>query len=194
MKFILPFFCLFLIIVYLYMKYINFTLIALFFSVNIFAQSKAKIGMSIKDVKQLYPKCESSTYEKSITLSFNDTIFGLSGVWGYRFENDKLNWVHFDKYIDKIEKQNFDKCLSATNKIITDYIKVFGKPDTTIIGDTTFVDPYKKHHWGYDVIEARWNDYKGMKVKVEFTFFGGKGDYQFIVIVNYFDKDYLYFD
>jgi hypothetical protein len=150
--------------------------------------------MNIEKVKQLYPTAKSSTYENTITLSYNDTLYGLSGEWGCRFENDKLNWIHFDRYIDKIEKQNFDKCLIATNNIIKDYTKAFGKPDTTIIGDTTFVDPYQKHHWGYDVIEARWNNFNGMKIKVEFTFFGGKGDYQFIVIINYFDKDYQYFD
>ena len=170
------------------------SIISFLLTINMFAQSLAKIGMNIEEVKQLYPKSQLSNYDNSITLSIKDTIYDLPCEWGYRFENDKLDWIHFGKYFDKVEEQNFDKCLTVTNKLIKDYTKAFGKPDTTIVGDTTFVDPYKKHHWGYDVIEARWNNYSGMKVKVEFTFFGGKGEYQFILIVNYFDKDYPYFD
>jgi hypothetical protein len=176
------------------MKQLFVFLILIFLSLKFFAQSDAKIGMSLEEVKKMYPKCKLSNYENTITLSFNDTLYNLASEWGYRFENNKLNWIFFHKYIDKIEKSNFDKCFFATHNLIKDYIKILGKPDTTIIGDTTFVDPYEKHHWGYDVIEARWNNYNGMKVKVGFTFFGGKGDYNFIVEINYFDKSYPYFD
>ena len=176
------------------MKLLLLCSLTFFISIHLFAQSKANIGMSIKEVSKLYPKTNSSAYENTITLSMTDTLYGLPGEWGFRFENNKLNWIHFSKYIDDIEKPNFDKCLNVTEKLIQDYSKAFGKPDTTIIGDTTFVDPYKKHHWGYDVIEARWNNSNGMKIKVEFTFFGGKGEYHFIVTINYFDKEYPYFD
>lgn len=161
---------------------------------NAISQSKATIGMSMEEVKELYPKTQPSYYNNSVTLSFNDTLYGLPGEWGYRLENNKLNWIHFDKYINEIEKPNFDKCLKVTKKLINDYTKTFGNADTTIIGDTTFVDPFVKHHWGYNVIEARWNNYKEMKVKIEFAFFGGKGEYHFIVAINYFDKNYPYFD
>ena len=165
-----------------------------FISLNILAQSKVKIGMTIDEVKSLYTKTVSSSYENSITLSLNDTLHNLPGEWGFRFENNKLNWIHFSKYIDDIDKENFDKCLYTTQKIINDYTQTFGKPDSTLIGETTFVDPYQKHHWGYDVMEARWNNSNGMKIKVGFTFFGGKGEYHYIVTINYFDKDYPYFD
>ena len=161
---------------------------------NAISQSKAKIGMSMEEVKELYPKTQSSYYNNSVTLSLNDTLYGLPSEWGFRFENNKLNWIFFSKYIDEINKSNFDKCLKASKKLIKEYTKTFGKPDTTIIGDTTFVDPLVKHHWGYNVIEARWNNYKEMKVKIEFEFFGGKGEYQFILTINYFDKNYPYFD
>lgn len=176
------------------MKSIIILATILFLSIDNFAQSKARIGMSIEEVKNLYPKSESAAYENTITLSFSDTLYGLPGDWSYRFENNKLNWIHFTKYIEEITKPNFDKCLSATNSLIKEYTMAFGKPDTTITGNKKFVDPYKKHHYGYDVIEVRWNNYNGMKVKVEFTFFGGKGEYHFIVTINYFDKDYPYFD
>jgi hypothetical protein len=176
------------------MKNILFFYFLLLFHSAINAQTKASIGMNMDEVKKLYPQTKSSTYENTITLSFNDTLYGLPGEWGYRFKNNQLEWIHFDKYFDEINKTNFDKCLTATKKVITDYTKAFGKPDTTIIGDTTFVDPYVKHHWGYDVIETRWNNYKGMKIKMEFTFLGGKGEYNFLVKINYFDKSYPYFD
>lgn len=176
------------------MKLLNVVLILVLSSVNLFGQSKAKIGMSMEDVQKLYPKTESGSYQNTITLSFLDTLYGISGEWGYRFENNKLNWIHFDKYINEINQANFDLCLKATKQIIKDYSKVFNSPDTLITGTTSFVDPIKKHHYGYDVMEARWNNYNGMKIKVEFTFFGGKGDYQFIVIINYFEKEYPYFD
>ena len=173
--------------------FLLFVIINLFYSISV-TQTKAIIGMKIEEVQKLYPQAQPSTYENTITLSFKDTLYNLPGEWGYRFKNNALEWIHFDKYIDEIEKLNFDKCLKTTEMLITDYTKSFGKPDTTIIGDTTFIDPYKKHHWGYDVIEARWNNYKGMKVKVEFTFMGGKGEYHFLVNINYFDKNYPYFD
>lgn len=177
------------------MKYSRvFLILFILISTYSFSQSKANIGMTMEEAKELYPKTQSSYYENTTTLSFNDTLYGLPGEWSFRFENNKLNWIHFSKYIDEINRQNFAKCLKTTKKIIADYTKSFGKPDTTIIGDTTFIDPYKKHHWGYDVIEARWNNYKEMKVKVEFKFFGGKGEYHFIVTINYFDKNYQYFD
>jgi hypothetical protein len=176
------------------MKSLTAFTVFILLTINLFAQSKATIGMSMQEVKNLYPQVESSAYENTITLSYTDTLYGLSGQWGYRFENNKLNWIHFDRYIDEIKKSNFDKCLSATNRLIKEYTKSFGKPDTTIVGNRNFIDPYKKHHYGYNVIEARWNNYNDMKIKVEFTFFGGKGEYHFIVIINYFPKDYPYFD
>lgn len=176
------------------MRSLNAVLILVLSSVNLFGQSKAKIGMTMEDMQKLYPKTESASYQNTITLSFIDTLYGIPGEWGYRFENNKLNWIHFDKYIDEINQANFDLCLKATRQIIKDYSKAYNSPDTLITGTTSFVDPIKKHHYGYDVMEARWNNYNGMKVKVEFTFFGGKGEYNFIVIINYFDKDYPYFD
>lgn len=159
-----------------------------------YSQSKATIGMTENQVKKIYPKMESTTYENTTTFTRTENLYGIDGEWGYRFENEKLNWIHFDKYIDEINDTNFIKCLSATRKIISDFSKFYGNPDTTIIGDTTFIDPYQKKHWGYDVLESQWKDYNGMKIKVEFTFMGGKGEYNFLVNINYFDKSYPYFD
>ena len=48
---------------------------------------------------------------------------------------------------------------------------------------------YVERHWGYDVIEAKWHDVRGMNISVKFDFFGGKGEYNFIFTVDFFDID-----
>ncbi len=152
------------------------------------------IGMDIDSFAKAYP----SLFKNSIGLTGqwgrSEDIYGLKGNWSYRFENGKLTWIHFAKYIDEVNEENFNKCLSATNKIIIDYIKQYGKPDEVISGKTKFIDPSKERHWGYGVKEVRWKNVNGMKIKIEFTFMGGKGDYNFIVAINHFDKDYPFYD
>ncbi len=159
-----------------------------------FCQSKVTIGISLDSVKKIYPGIKEETFKRTTILTRPETLYGLDDEWGYRFDNGKLDWIFFDKYIDTLSEKNFKLCLSAAQKIIKEYSKAYGKPDTTIKCNTNFVDPYKKHHWGYNVLEARWKNYKGMKIKVEFTFMGGKGEYHFLVKVNYFGKDYPYYN
>lgn len=158
------------------------------------AQQKATIGMTINEVKKLYADVKTQHYENTITLTRSDILHGMPIEWGYRFENEKLNWIYFHKYVDELDKTHFDQCLDVTKKIIKDVSDIHGKPDTLIEGNSQFINPYEKRHWGYEVLEARWNNANGMKIKVEFTFMGGKGEYHFIVSVNYFDKEYPYFE
>lgn len=165
-----------------------------FLSSRSFAQGKVYIGMSIDTVKKLYPGITEGKYENTITLSRPDNLYGLQDEWGYRFKEGKLEWIYFAKYIDSIDQKHFDLCLKAAQSIIRDYSKKYGKPDTVLKGKQKFIDPFKKRHWGYDVLEARWKNYKGAKISVEFTFMGGKGEYHFLVKINYFDKDYPYYD
>lgn len=176
------------------MKYLLIILILFSSFIYTFAQPNVTIGMTMEEVNKIYPGLKSGTYENTTTLERPVNLYGLDDAWGYRFEGEKLTWIFFHKYIDELNDTNFKKCLSATKHIIKDYTVLYGDPDTTITGDTTFIDPYKKHHWGYDVIEARWKNYNNMKVKVEFTFMGGKGEYHFLVSINYFDKNYPYFE
>ena len=159
-----------------------------------FAQEKVTIGMTIEDVRKIYPNLKTATYQNETTLSRPEKLYGLDGSWGYRFKGNKLDWIFFDTYFNDINTINFSLCLSATRQLIIDYTKIYGKPDSTIIGDTTFIDPIKKKHWGYDVMEVRWKNYNGMKIKIEFTFMGGKGEYAFLVKINYFEKNYPYYD
>lgn len=164
------------------------------FLLSSFAQPKVSIGMTLDEVKKIYPNAKAETYEKTITLSVPVSFFGIDDFWGLRFENNKLNWIFFHKYTDEINEINFKKSLQATRKIIKEFTASFGKPDSSNIGDTLFKDPYKNKHWGYDVIEAYWKNHKGMKCKIEFTFMGGKGEYHFLVSINIFDKSYPYFN
>jgi hypothetical protein len=159
-----------------------------------YAQPGVTIGMTLDEVNKKYPGLKSGTYENTITLERPVNLYGLDDSWGYRFEGEKLTWIFFHKYIDELNDTNFKKCLSATRSIIKDFTQLYGKPDSTITGDTTFIDPYKKMHYGYDVMEVRWKDVNGMKIKVEFTFMGGKGEYHLLVTVNYFGKYYPYFE
>jgi hypothetical protein len=152
------------------------------------------LGMDVKSFAKVFPELFPKGIGMSGQWHREQELYGISGSWSYTFENDKLTWMHFNRYIDEINEANFNKCLSATKQLIKDYSGSYGIPDTTMIGDTTFLDPIKKRHWGYDVIEARWKDYRGMKIKIEFTFMGGKGDYHFLVEINYFDKSYPYYE
>ena len=90
-------------------------------------------------------------------------------------------------------------CLISTSaslpprRLIKKYTDDYGKPFEYKAVDTTYRDPYKDHHWGYDVIYAKWKTDK-IKFKIEFTFMGGKGEYHFLVKMGFFDKDYKYWD
>jgi hypothetical protein len=176
------------------MKNIFITIIILGVSGLLSAQSTVSIGMSRNEFARLYPDLTSATYENTETYIIADTLYGLADEWGYRFTNDTLGWIYFSKYIDDITKENFDLCLISTEKIIAEYTALYGQPDTLIVGDKNFIDPYDQWHWGYDVVEARWNEVNDTKISVEFDFFGGKGMFNFIVSVNYFDCNYPYFD
>lgn len=176
------------------MRSILLGLTILSFSGLLIAQKPASIGISKTKFIQLYPELTSVIYEKTETYSIPDTLFGLDDKWGYRFEKDTLTWIYFHKYIDDITKENFELCLNSTDRIIAEFTELFGQPDTLIVGNRNYVDPYENWHWGYDVTEARWNNVNEMKIKVGFDFFGGKGMFNFIVSVNYFDKNYPYFD
>lgn len=176
------------------MKSILFIPVFLLSFITSIAQPKVSIGMTLEEVKKIYPNAKSDVYENTITLSIPVSFFGRDDSWGFRFEKNKLNWIFFHKYVDEISETNFTKSLYATRKIIEDFTISFGKPDSLVVGDTLFKDPYKTKHWGYDVIEAYWKNYKGMKCKIEFTFMGGKGEYHYLVSINIFDKNYPHYN
>jgi hypothetical protein len=68
-------------------------------------------------------------------------------------------------------------------------ITLYGEPDKLETGDTTFVNPYIKHHYGYDVIRATWLNADVMRIKVNFVFQGSKGIYFLFLGVSYTDRN-----
>ena len=152
------------------------------------------LGENVNDFAKVFP----SLFQNGVGLTGqwgrDEKLYGLDGGWAYNFDSGKLEWMLYDNYIHEITQANFDKCLSASKHLVKDYTAIYGQPDTTMIGDTTFKDPAEKRHWGYDVMEVRWKDYKGEKLKIEFTFMGGKGEYAFLVKIAFFEKNYPYYD
>jgi len=172
-----------------------FILVMCIISNTVNAQQIIHTGISFKDVKHMFPNAVLSVEEQTDSiLTAAETINGLSGKWHFKFKRNKLEHALFDVYDDSLSQKEFDRFLRATKKTIAAYSKKMGKPDSMKNGTMVFRDPYKKIHWGYRVKEARWNNYKGSKVKVAFVFLGGKGIYKFIFSINCFDKDYPYFE
>jgi hypothetical protein len=166
---------------------------ALFLAVTmtkILAQPKAVIGTTLTEFEKEYPKMPRQIYEDEVTFSEKFRVSGFDVSWSYKFKKGRLEWIYLQKYIQMVNQKNFDRCLKLTKKIITDFTTYYGDADNMEEGDTTYVDPYVKRHWGYDVIRAVWKNYKGMKIKVRFTFKGGKGDYSFLVSVDFHDSSY----
>jgi hypothetical protein len=174
------------------MKTIIF-LFSILLTVAVMAQKNIHIGISESDLQSEFSNLEKSTYENSATYTRPDTLYGLDSKWGYRFEKNSLNWIYFMRYDSELNEANFNKHLEACEKLIKDYSKIYGTPDSLINGEKVFKDPYTEHHWGYDVLEARWYDADGMKIKIRFTFMGGKGEYNFLLTIDIFDKSYSYF-
>jgi hypothetical protein len=173
-------------------RYFVFALVLI--SWKSFSQPLAKIGLSLDSVKKICPHAAESKYQNTIILTLNETIHGLSDSWTFNFEKDTLRSMMFHKYIPELSEANFNKCLKATKEIIKDYTEWFGEPDEEITGTMKYIDPHKKLHYGYDVLEARWKNVGGQKMKVEFTFMGGKGQYNLLVVLTHFDKDYPYYE
>lgn len=159
---------------------------------SVYAQSnKTIIGMTKNELKKAYANLDTTDKNTFIRI---DSIYGFSSEWGYRFNADTLTWIFFHKTTNAVNKKEFAKYLFATKKVINYYTKVYGKPDTTIIGIQKFINPLLKKHYGYDVIEARWKNYKGMKIKAQFRFMGGKELYFFDFSINYGNQSYPYYD
>jgi len=144
------------------------------------------VGMGLKELELLLP---SGQLKKVYTnqWAFEDEIYDLKGKWVYNFKDGKLEWFSYSAYFVEpgdLNKHNFNKCLSAVKKLINDYTKIYGAPVELKKGKQEFIDPYKKHHWGYEVISARWID-NNETIKVSFNFQGSKGIYYFVVDIQH---------
>lgn len=145
---------------------------------------KLSPGMTIAQFKKACPMLKPVD---NAQIPYNETIHGLDGKWTFDFKDDKLSWIMYSFYIQEYEnlnEKNFNKCLKATEKIIAHLTKLYGKPYKVEEGTKKFRDPGKDHHWGYDVTKAFWKTDKS-EIKANFKFFGGKGEYFFVVNVEF---------
>lgn len=150
------------------------------------------IGMSIEEFKKKCPDVVVGEYKPTQSFTKNETIAGMSGDWYFDFSESKLRWYLWDVYTNDINKENFDKNLKAIKEIINIYTQKYGKPTTFNEGNLKYKDPYKQRHYGYDVIKAYWANDK-IKFANEFRFMGGKGEYNFLLKIEFHDISYKYF-
>lgn len=142
-------------------------------------------GMTISEFRKIYPKVAPSVDTKQCQME--EKVNGLDGKWTFDFKDGKLAWITYDYYVqehENLNEKNFNKCLKGAEKIISDLTKIYGKPTELENGTKKFRDPAKDHHWGYDVIQAKWKTDK-YEVNSGFEFFGGKGQYFFVVDAHF---------
>jgi len=151
------------------------------------------VGMSIKEFDNIFPNIVDVENQKDSQITIEQELFGFQNGWAFQFKEGKLEWYLWDCYVDDINEENFNKCLSITDTLKTELTNIYGQPYNEIVGDKTFKDPYVQMHWGYDVVEYKWKTDK-MKFKLTFHFFGGKGQFNFIVKMEFYGLDYEYFD
>ncbi|MFN8397997.1 MAG: hypothetical protein U0176_25495 [Bacteroidia bacterium] len=146
-----------------------------------FSPANVHLGMSLKDLKAAFPRIKAS--ESAMTGQFSEEgeCKGLSGGWHYEFEKGALKRWSFSHYGHEVNEAAFKQCLAAADAMVADCTKRLGKPDKLERDNTKFIDPAKKHHWGYKVLRATWSKPEGTDTEVRFEFFGGKGDYFFVV-------------
>jgi hypothetical protein len=142
-------------------------------------------GMTITEFKKIYPKVAPDTDTRQCQMK--EKIHDLDGKWTFDFKDGKLDWITYDYYVQEVEnlnEENFNKCLKGAQAINSDLTKIYGKPTEFKEGAKKFRDPAKDHHWGYEVIQAKWQTDK-FKINAGFEFFGGKGEYFFVVDAHF---------
>lgn len=140
---------------------------------------KAWVGMSVDELKALYPDLTPIADSKE-RFTRQSEEFGLSGTWQYSFTNHKLHWFIFNASQTTIDKPNFNACLAATSSIIDNYKEILGQPQSYRVGIPSFNDPAIKPHNGYEVEQAVWESNAG-RIKVDFSFLGENRAYEFLV-------------
>lgn len=153
---------------------------------GLFAHQGIRLGMELKELSSLLP---AGQLKKIYTnqWAFEEELYGLKGKWVYNFKDGKVQWFSYGAYFVEpkdLNRHNFDKCLSAARHLIEDYTKLYGRPNEFKKGRQEFIDPYKKHHWGYDVVSAGWTD-GDETISVSFNFQGSKGIYFFVVEIRH---------
>lgn len=158
------------------------------------ADEKFYIGQSVTEFAKVYPELFPIGINHRGQWEEPDDFFGLKDNWVYFFDEGKLTSYNFAYYSDReeVNQEKFDSLLQSTDNIVEAFKLQFGKPTSYTSENRKFKDPYTEHHWGYDVVEAKWK-LKKHWISVEYQFFGGKGDYFFLVKVDVYAPGYEYF-
>lgn len=159
------------------------------------AQEKGKvvIGMGLDAFRRVYPGVVPVDAKPDGQWSRPETLAGLPGRWSYTFVAGRLDWALWNVYVDELTESSFARCLKGARALIAIYTKAYGRPLSSEELDTVFKDPMKHHHWGYEVLFAKWQ-LDDLKFKIAFRFMGGKGEYHLIVSMAFFRSDYPYFE
>jgi len=139
-------------------------------------------GLHVYKVVELKPNWFPNGVGLNGQWQKEEVFYGLSSNWSYTFNHSILKWMMWSYYAGKEDKETFEKCLKATQGIIEQYTQKYGTP-VIVTGDLKYRDPNRKQHWGYDVLKATW-DMKTYTIKVEYTFMGGKGQYDLLVMIK----------
>lgn len=172
-------------------------LIIIFISTSVYAASKIdniQIGMKLTDLFKIISK-DKMTVQGGQYL-FKEKVGNLDGKWCFDIKDKKIDWFQYSYYPpdfkNNYSKKTYDFLLKETESIIKDLTVVYGKPKT-ISKTVPYKDPFKKYPvYSHEVKSALWiTPQKG--IKVEFYFFGGKGEYWMSVQIHVNRKDYEYF-
>jgi len=150
------------------------------------------VGIDFVEFSTNFPEIVKQETNNNKQYGYKTQIEKMDGGWSYNFKEGKLKWFMYNSYSDDITQENFDKYLLATQKIIEKYKLKYGEPKKITSENKKFKDPYIERHWGYDVIIAIWETDE-MDFKIEFTFMGGKGEYNFLFKMEFQKHGYEYF-
>lgn len=139
-------------------------------------------GLNIYKVMELKPDYFPNGPGINGQWGKKENIHGLEGNRYFDFEASTLVRTVWNYYEGKQDKASFEKCLKATQAIVQEYTALYGTP-VIVQGETKYKDPYKREHWGYDVLKATW-DMNTYTIEVYYTFMGGKGRYDLLVKIE----------
>lgn len=131
-----------------------------------------------KDHPELFPEGISMDGQWSEEAEY----YGLKDEWTYFFREGKLESYAISFYSERegISADEFDRFLKAADQWVNSYKKEYGEPNEYVSENREFKDPYKEHHWGYQVLQSVWK-LDDRTITVEFDFHGGKGEYFFVL-------------
>lgn len=139
-------------------------------------------GMSIDALQKKAPGLFPNGIKREGNYSEKGTVFGLEGDWHYTFDEKTVKRLAFTAYSKEgeLNKEGFARFLKSCSDWVSSVSAKYGNPETRVTENPKFIDPAESPHWGYEVDNAKWI-LKDKEINLRFEFFGGKGDYFFIL-------------